>query len=85
MYPQGNVIVSPYKTSLDSRPIKVRPGTYCRGDSARALHITQNMGNRTTKVKPLESILRICSVILYLHDEFREAVALLRWCRRLEH
>ncbi len=38
--------------SLDSRPIKIRPGTYCRGDSAHALQITQNMGNRTTNVKP---------------------------------
>ncbi len=28
--------------SLDSRPIKIRPGTYCRGDSAHALQITQN-------------------------------------------
>ncbi len=32
--------------------IKIRPGTYCRGDSAHALQITQNMGNRTTNVKP---------------------------------
>ncbi len=40
------------KTSLDSRPIKIRPGTYCRGDSAHALQITQNMGNRTTNIKP---------------------------------
>ncbi len=23
--------------SFDSRPIKIRPGTYCRGDSAHAL------------------------------------------------
>ena len=38
-------------TSLDSRPIKIWPGTYCRGDSAHALQITHNMGNRTTKVK----------------------------------
>ena len=38
--------------SLDSRPIKIRPGTYCRGDSAHAFQITQNMGNRTTNVKP---------------------------------
>ncbi len=27
--------------SLDSRPIKIRPGTYCMGDSAHALQITQ--------------------------------------------
>ncbi len=26
--------------------------TYCRGDSAHALQITQNMGIRTTNVKP---------------------------------
>ena len=39
-------------SSRDSRPIKIRPGTYCRGDSAHALQITQNMGNRTTNVKP---------------------------------
>ncbi len=42
-----------YCASLDSRPIKIRPGTYCRGDSAHALQITQNMGNRTTNVKVL--------------------------------
>ena len=41
-----------YIDSLDSRPIKIRPGTYCRGDSAHALQITQNMGNRTMNVKP---------------------------------
>ncbi len=27
--------------SLESRPIKIRPGTYCMGDSAHALQITQ--------------------------------------------
>ncbi len=40
------------RSSLDSRPIKIRPGTYCMGDSAHALQNTQNMGNRTTNVKP---------------------------------
>ena len=38
------------KVSLDSRPIKTQPGTYCMVDSVHALQITQNMGNRTTNI-----------------------------------
>ncbi len=40
-----------YLASIPGR-IKIRPGTYCMGDSAHALQITQNMGNCTTNVKP---------------------------------
>ncbi len=47
--------------SLDSRPIKIQPGTYCKGDSAHALQITQNMGNRTAidNVKPYTPFTKI--------------------------
>ncbi len=31
-------------SSLDSRPIKIRPGTYCRGDSAHALVYSPESG-----------------------------------------
>ena len=33
-----------YTLSLDSRPIKIRPGTYCRGDSAHALVYSPESG-----------------------------------------
>ncbi len=32
-------------TILDSRPIKIRTGTYCRGDGAHALVYFHNLGN----------------------------------------
>ncbi len=45
------VRVQEYLALIPGR-IKTRPGTYCMGDSAHALQITQNMGNRTMNVKP---------------------------------
>ncbi len=57
------------------------------GDSAHALQITQNMGNRTTNVKLyIVRLLRICSVILYYiyMTEFCEAVAYAIYCVGLE-
>ena len=44
------MIVSNKLASIPGR-IKIRPGTYCRGDSAHALQITQNMGNRISVVR----------------------------------
>ncbi len=54
-------------------------------DSAHALQITQNMGNRTTNVlnlyRKLVRLLRICSISM---TEFCEAVAYAIYCVGLE-
>ena len=42
--------------------IKIRFGTYCMGDSAHALQITQNMGNRTRNVKPYCKLVRLLRI-----------------------
>ena len=56
--------------SLDSRPIKIRPGTYCRGDSAHVLQITQNMGNRSLVPRPYFFLL----LSLFIHKHKKDIV-----------
>ena len=60
-------------TSLDSRPIKIRPGTYCRGDSAHALVYSPESGESPFSfshlfsifVHQLSSLLRCSRRLLY--------------------
>ena len=45
-----------HSSSLDSRPIKIRPGTYCRGDSAHALVYSPESGESPFSFSHLFSI-----------------------------
>ena len=59
--------------SLDSRPIKIRPGTYCRGDSAHVLVYSPESGESPFSFSHLFSI--------FVH----QLSSLLRCFRRLSH
>ncbi len=61
------------ETSLDSRPIKIRPGTYCRGDSAHALVYSPESGESPFSFSHLFSI--------FVH----QLSSLFRCSRRLSH
>ena len=60
-------------SSLDSRPIKIRPGTYCRGDSLHALVYSPESGESPFSFSHLFSI--------FVH----QLSSLLRCSRRLSH